>query len=199
MENKPQKNKFKLGCLGAIIIFLIIIIIALVSGSNQNKPTTVQAKSNQNSQSNNTTSEIFKLGQTIKIGNYNFTLTNFKNTNSINDSYGTPMSNTPNNYAMFNLTMTNNSNSPINSINLTSGNTFTLKAGNETYDVDNNATISAFTVSQYNGAFDTAFCLGNTLSPNTPYHGFVVFETPKAITNGVVSINLNGETAKVQI
>lgn len=199
MEQPKKKSKFKIGCLGIIIIVIIIIIICCIAGSAFNKPTVVTPTSTNSSKStSSSTPTNFKLGETIKIGNYDFNISDLKNTQNIDDNYGNAMSTTKNNFAIFKITIKNNSNSPISSLSTGYQKIFALKVDNSTYYINNNATISAFTVHNESNSYDTAFCGGNTLSPHTPYNGYLVFETPKAVTNATLTININNETANIK-
>ena len=195
METPKKRSKFKIGCLGIIIIVIIIVIICAFAGGKTQTPTVVNGATKTTTQQSPTS---FKLGQTIKMGNYDITVSDLTNTQNISDSYGTPMSSTKNNFAIFKVVVKNNSASPISSLALGYQKIFELTSNNKNYFINTSATISKFTTENLNNSFDTAFCGGNTLSPNTPYDGYLVFETPGAIKTGSLTINLNNENAVIK-
>lgn len=205
MEEPKKKSKFKIGCLGFIGIIILLFIIAAIAGGNNENPSVVKTQSPSNNStpsqvsnlSSTTTTKSFKLGETIKMGNYDVTVSNLQNKKSIDDNYGSSISSTQNNFAIFTVTLKNNSNSPISSINLGYQHVFTLSSDNTNYNINTSATISAFTVNNDNNSLSTAYSAFSTLSPNTPYSGFLVFETAKPINHGTIVVNLDGETANI--
>lgn len=190
METPKKKSKFKIGCLGIIIIFIIIIIIAIASGS-RSSTTTSQTNQNNNSSTTTSTSKSYKLGQTATIGKYNVTISNLQNTQNIT-SGGISTDTTKNNFVVLNLTVENNSNNPIASLDSGSG-IFQLKADNKTYPLDINGSIDASNAN--NNSFSNLMDAGGQLSPSTPYSTPIVFDTKSAITKGEIVVNLNGSTA----
>lgn len=206
MDEPKKKSKFKIGCLGFIGIIIVFFIICAIGAGNNGNPSVVNTSSNTSNAptttQNSTTSpapttKTFKLGETIKIGNYDVTVSNLQNKKSIDDNYGSSISSTQNNFAIFTVTLKNNSNSPISSIDLGYQHVFTLSSDNTNYNINTSATISAFTVNNDSNSLSSAYSAFSTLSPNTPYSGFLVFETAKPINHGTIVVNLDGETANI--
>lgn len=197
METPKKKSKFKIGCLGIIIIFVIIIIIALASGSGSSSTTGSQNTQNNstNTSTSTSTNKSYNLGQTATIGNYNVTLSNLQNTQNIT-SGGVSMDSTKNNFVVLNLTVENNSNNPIASLDSGSG-IFQLKADNKTYPLDVNGSIDAS--SNNNNSFSNLMDAGGQLSPSTPYSTPIVFDTKSPINKGDVVVNINGNTATFKL
>ena len=184
-KEKKKKSKFKIGCLGAIIIAIILIILViLIGGGNSSKPTITA-----------------QMNKTFKMGNYNVKVSDMKNTNNITTKDGFAMSTTKDNYFIVNLTIENNSSNPIDSLAVgdtyQSAKVITLKENDKNFDVSAQESINAETVENIN-TFNTAFTVGNKLNPDTTYTSPVVINTPKTIKNGELILNIGGDKASIK-
>ncbi len=189
-ETKTKKSKK-----GKIIIGVIIVIVLFIIAVNASSNDTPKKVSNGNNTSSSQQTN-FKMGSTIKMGNYNVTIDSLYNTKSI--AYdGITASSTQNNFAIVKLTLENNSNNPVQGFWVGNNNVFTLHADNSNYSVDFNNTLNANDAHNTSNPFNVLN--GTQLSPHTKYTCYITFTTPHPVKNGSISINISQETAKVQI
>lgn len=183
---KSKKGKI----IGVIVVIVVLFIIIGASG----KSTTAHATG----KTSTSPAQVFKLGQSIQLGNYNITLDSINNTNKI-ESNGMAMSSTQNNFAIAKITLENTSNNSIQGFFVGGeSNAFTLTTDNSNYKVDNNSTINANICYNTNTAANVIL-QGTQLSPHAKYTCYIAFTTPKAVKNGTLLVNMGNTTAKINL
>lgn len=159
--------------IGSILLFFqILFFIGIVNGAkNISTSTNTQSNSSQSSNSSSKPAEVAKIGQAVRDGKFEFTVTGFScgQTSVGTNQYLTKQA--QGQFCMLNLTIKNIGDQ---SQSLFSGNQKLLN-GSTQYSADDTATMYA----EPNGSTTTWF---NDINPGNSVSGTIVFDVPKGVT-----------------
>ena len=159
--------------IGSILLFFqILFFIGIVNGAkNISTNTNTQSSNSQSSNNSSKPAEVAKIGQAVRDGKFEFTVTGFScgQTSVGTNQYLTKQA--QGQYCMLNLTIKNIGDQ---SQSLFSGNQKLLN-GSTQYSADDTATMYA----EPNGSTTTWF---NDINPGNSVSGTIVFDVPKGVT-----------------
>jgi uncharacterized protein (UPF0333 family) len=184
----------------AILIVIIIAVASHGSGSSTQTATTSSTSSSKtasnsssasSSSSSNSSSTVYKVGQTFKVGEFQYTVNSVKTANSIGDVANGLGEKAHGIYYIVNITATNLD----KTASTVDSNLFNIVQGGNKYSADSMATTDDNDTN--NDMFLTQ------LNPNVSMTGNLVFDVPANLTSGL-QLQLSGgftsgETATVQL
>ncbi len=185
-ENINNKKSKKLEVFIGVIIIILIFVFAIYDYNST--PKSISNKEVTNS------SSIYKMGQTIKMGDHNITIDSLNNTKTIGKNTYT----TPNNFAIVKVTLENITDNKIEGFKIKENpDIFTLNYDNSNYAIDFNHTVDANNVHNTTNSFNILD--GTNLNPHTKYSFYLVFTTSQPVETGILSVNINKKIAKIHI
>lgn len=159
--------------IGAILVFFqFLIFVSIINGAkNISTNTTSSSNSSQQSSSSSKPAEVAKIGQAVRDGKFEFTVTGFScgQTSVGTNQYLTKQA--QGQFCMLNLTIKNTGDQ---AQSLFSGNQKLLNNGTQ-YSADDQATMYA----EPSGTSTTWF---NDINPGNSVSGTIVFDVPKGVT-----------------
>lgn len=173
-----MKKFFKFGCLGFIALIVLGIIIGVATGgddtNNSSSSDNKSEQSDNNKDSSKNEEKSYKMGETVKVGDMEYTITKKDTADQVGPSVLPTNANEK--FVVLEVTLKNNGNEAVT----VDSSFFKLKRGEKTYEADAEGSMSAN--QGEDGNIDNSFFL-QSLNPDSEMSGKVVFDVAENVAN----------------